>query len=547
MMPARASEPLRGADRARRAAGFSLRGAARSEVRGSALRGAARSEVRCSALRGAALRVSSGLTRRAPAFTLTEMLVALAVMVLALAVVTSVFSVTTKTAATSAAIADVQTLVRNFAYQLQQDLEHCDPARSILVIHGRTQAAALTEELRQAGQYYRVMVGDPQVAEDSGFDPRFDVPADPNANAYSDPRADILMFFTNRPTASRAPATSPGALLNLFQDRLRRGAKVAPIQVVYGHAALAEPIRTSGGWQFPDDRELRHIESTDPATVISRVPANRWHLSRRQALIDPNSPNADFQWDNSYPRVWRCYSDPAREAGQAADSVRFNFPLLLEEFGPHTAGDMRPNVALLSPYGFSPDAPPEIPGGLRWTGMAGVFRDYILRMLYPYGDDTYHHVATVIERPPAELADNLGVHLLPGCVWFGVEILIPEDPRNGLDSPLSDQRRDTPRWVPIEPGQTYVFVPDTDENRKLVEAQALADPTNVDRLIGTRIQTFKKLVPGNADLPGYDGPDTVENRRVRMWPYGIRVTVRVIDQRGRLERPIVRSVVHRFD
>jgi len=32
-----------------------------------------------------------------------------------------------------------------------------------------------------------------------------------------------------------------------------------------------------------------------------------------------------------------------------------------------------------------------------------------------------------------------------------------------------------------------------------------------------------------------------------MWPYAIRITVRVFDRLGRLEQPIVRSIVHRFD
>jgi hypothetical protein len=32
-----------------------------------------------------------------------------------------------------------------------------------------------------------------------------------------------------------------------------------------------------------------------------------------------------------------------------------------------------------------------------------------------------------------------------------------------------------------------------------------------------------------------------------MWPYAIRVTVRVIDEKGRLDEPIVRSLVHWFD
>jgi len=477
------------------------------------------------------------------AFTLTEMLVALAVTVLALGVVTSVFSVTTRTAAVAAAIAEVETFARNFADQLRQDLEYCDPAESILVIHGRTQPAALTEDFRQAGQYYRVLTGDPGALD--GLDPRFSptLPAQ-----YSDPRADILMFFTNRPSVSKAPAT--GTPSDAFQQKLQAGVRVSPIQVVYGHAALDSAVQSGATWVFANN--LDHIEAVD-ASGISLLPANRWPLSRRATLLEepasggPSVPVPQFMNDD-FDRIVRCYStDPTL----AADAVQFSLQDYLALYAPSVgASGTLQGRALLSPYLFPTIAgyPSLGPGHVPWSPLDAPLVNWVL---YYYGIEANHHVATVIEQPPAALQDNLGLHLLPGCVWFQVEFLLPEDPRNGLDHPLPYQRRDTPRWVEVEPGQTYVFVPDTYENRQLVESQVstsgmspgmpLPDPN--------RLRRFAQVIPpGMASLAGlpYNG-NTAENRRVRMWPYAIRVTVRVLDQRGRIEEPIVRSVVHRFD
>ncbi len=468
------------------------------------------------------------------------MLVALAVMVLALAMVTSVFSITTKTAATSAAIADVEAIASNFADQLQQDLEWCDPSQSILVIHGRTQAAGLTEDQRQAGQYYRVMTGDPGLV-DATQDPRFTITPPPQ---FSDPRADILMFFTNRPTASKAPADNPGSL---FQWSLYRGAQQSPIQVVYGHAALDTAVQAGGGWQFAN--ELQHIE-TNSSTDISPLPASRWHLARRQALLDPNTTNGDLQY-YGYPRLWRCYSNPSSESDLAADAVRFDHVRYLQQFQPRQSATGFTDLATRSPYGV----PPFGSGGYTppvnlWWDLSSSEPYLIQSALYYEGDPANHHVATVIEHPPAALQDNLGVHLAPGCVWFQVEFLLPEDPRNGRGHPLSDQRRDTPRWVAVEAGQTYVFVPDTSGNRELVERQIVGSGNPADAPIsGSRLDTFAQVVPpsGTTPLVDYAGLNTLRNREVRMWPYAIRVTIRVIDQRGRLEEPIVRSVVQRFE
>ena len=126
---------------------------------------------------------------------------------------------------------------------------------------------------------------------------------------------------------------------------------------------------------------------------------------------------------------------------------------------------------------------------IRWWATESAWVDNIL--YHPSSPASTHHVATILEEPPAALADNMALHLVPGCVWFQVEILIPEDPRNGLDHPLSNQRRDTPRWVEVTPDYTYVFVPDTAENRALVESQGLGS-TNVSGLTNARISSFMK-------------------------------------------------------
>lgn len=487
------------------------------------------------------------IERRQRGFTLTEMLVALAVMVLAMAMVTSVFSVTTKTAAMSAAVADVELILRNAAEELRRDLEHCNPAESVLYIHGRTQAAALTEELRQAGRFKRFLVGDPANI-DTSQDPRF-WPTPPRQ--YSDPRADVLMFFTNRPTISRAPAQNPQSGIGYpeFQRALVNGLQHYPIQVVYGHAAVAEPFqRSSGAWEFGD---AKHIQDLNAATNLSRLPLTRWQLARRATLLyDPpgiysGTPGISALDMKSIVDGYR------QDLTLAADTVIFRFRDFLKEVSPRLVNQQLVGVAEHSPYLFSPGS--VLPGISYSKSRWDQDKTQLIRsLIYPTGDEAVHHFATILENPPAALGSNVNLRLVPGCVWFKVEILIPEDPRNSRQSPLSNQRTETPRWVEVEPGVSYCFVPDSVENRELIRGQVFGgyggSPNNVDA-INARIATFRKLVPNISDLPGsgYPNWDTVDNRIIRMWPYAIRVTLRAIDRNGRLEEPITRSVVHWFE
>ena len=489
-------------------------------------------------------------------FTLTEMLVALAVMVLAMAMVTSVFSVTTKTAAMSAAVADVELILRNAAEELRQDLEHCDPAESILYIEGRTQAAALTEDQRQSRRFQRFLIGDPKDKQlEQGPDARF---AETPPPQYSDPRADVLMFFTNRPSIARVPAQNPlsgSDKYNEFQRALLRGMQHYPIQVVYGHAAVTTAQRlNNGAWDFV--RPPRHIDETvdggsDPQK-ISLLPLTRWQLARRATLIyDPPpfftgySPRLQF----NVTEMQSMAEEFPQDNRYAADATLLSYRSLLTAISPQglPAFPQHRASALYSPYLFDGSTLPGV--NLPWIPQPRTLIQNLIYLQYSSVPNALLHryVATVLENPPAALGSNVNLRLVPGCVWFKVEILIPEDPRNSLESPLSNQRAETPRWVEVEPGKAYCFVPDSAENRELVRSK-LQTGTPIP-VLGSRLATFACVVPPygvNVNGVDYKALDSVTNRVVRMWPYAIRVTMRAIDPNARLEKPITRSVVHWF-
>lgn len=470
-----------------------------------------------------------GCRRRAPrgrpAFTLVEMLISLAVLALALSVVGVVFTVTTQTATQAAAFSEAQNWVREFVAQVEEDLRFVDPASSMLVLVGRTQAAAIDEPRRQAGQFFRVLVGDP-ASVPNGFDPRYATNNDPATTQYSDPRADLLMFFSNRASVSQA---APEAENNNTARALRGGAKMAPIQVVYGHAAFddAIPVGSTGDYEFAGN--LRHIELPGAPRQISRIPASRWHLSRRVALLSATDPAgsgaAPPSIDLGFARpsgIMQSLTRCVGSASLAGDVVQYDLPALLASFS--AGGQLERVTEPQQPYSQS-----------LWP------HPFTSRILYGPGGDSVHHVATVLENPPANLRSNLGVQMLPGCVWFQVEFLMPEDPRNHPEydpvpadpndlSPNQSQRFDPPLWTQVPAGQTFVFLPDTLANRAAITPET------------TRFWEFGSIHP---DTQASNNDPA--NRRIRMWPYAIRITVRVTDPKGRLPDPVVRTIVKRFD
>lgn len=494
-------------------------------------------------------------TRRRPAaaqrraFTLVEMLVSLAVLSLALSIVGVVFTTTTKTASTAAAYSETSLAVRQIMDQLEQDLAEVDPATSVLLFVGRTQAAALSRDDRDAGRYQRFLIGNPANVP-TNYDPTGPNAGDPNL--WSDPRADILMFFTNRAVRSQAPPLDP--LPGSIGEIAANGAKFAPIQVVYGHASVGDAVwglGPNGGYGFPTETSLDqnggHIQpgNNNPLTLSPQALYD-WRLVRRQALFVPptvGQPSKTGLNDlQEFRRLTWCHTQQTIPG----DVVQgFDFERVLAELNPNGTNAAAWPV-MSSPYD---------PALANWSSQ-GIGYDRIIPT-WLYGPNTLsqakRHIATVLRNVPVDLRSNLGLSPVQGCAWFQVEFLMPEDPRNSLGfvdpTPVgapndSATPTDTPRWTAVEPGKTYVFVPDSFENRVALAGQ-VSDINSRFWKFGRRDQCFTSGVY-NAALHTQLS-DAIPQRELRTWPYAIRVTVRVYDPKGRLDQPLVRSVVHRFD
>jgi len=58
----------------------------------------------------------------------------------------------------------------------------------------------------------------------------------------------------------------------------------------------------------------------------------------------------------------------------------------------------------------------------------------------------------------------------------------------------------------------------------------------------TRLRQFAPIIdPGTANV-GY-----VQDRRIRLWPYAIRITIRAIDSKAQISEPITRTIEHWFE
>ena len=496
-------------------------------------------------------------------FTLIEMLVSLAVLVLALSIVSVVFTTTTRTASQSAAYSEMHNYVRQFMEQIEEDLRYVDPSSSVLVIVGRKQPAALTQPQLDAGQYYRVQIGNKNLGV-AGYDP---ASATREQFPFSDPRADIIMFVTNRPTVSQGPPIDPitGAQYS-YDEAARDGIPFGQQIVTYGHAALIDAKWNGTNYELPSDAfgsaDIRHIETPKSGNDRrSILPANRWHLSRHSAIPRPpqtGEPLNKLRLVGDEPRrVVTCV--PTTDT-KAADVIPFNTALFFAGLNPNPNMLPANQPALQTPYSL------QAWNNITPPGWDGSISQVLKSLMYRSGSEMpAHHVATVLTEVPVELRSNLGVQMLPGCAWFQVEFLMPEDPRNSIsyadpnepNLPQPPQRRcDTPLWTSIEPNasrdlNTYVFIPDTQANRQQIASQLQINPTTRQPvpIPDSRLESFARLDQNPArDNPPAGAPNTVlSNRVLRTWPYAIRITVHVYDSRGRLDKPIIRSIVHRFE
>lgn len=473
-------------------------------------------------------------------FTLIELLVSLAVISLALAAVGVVFTSTTDAAGAATALQEYDAWLRQFTDELKADLEGIDPTKHALVIVGRTQEAALTEQDRNAQRRFRMQVG--YVDPGASFDPETDNNVNPANDGYSDPRADILMIITDREMVSQTPPTDTSqAAAARFSD----GDEHSPVAVVYGHASF--DVANADADDFEDS--FLHISqngSDSDLEEISPVPATDWVLARRATLLseEPLNGSDNLALIDNGDRILRMWFDSADD-DLGADVDGFSWTQFLRDLR-SDALNSDPGCGLESPYLSN------------WGGDCDNLRTGLINELLYAGssNDEEYHIATVLRDPPLLLRSNLGLQAVPHCVWFQVEFLMPEDARNHVDyqslnevDPGNDYARyqdsggtqyhtrfDMPLWTSIDPSGTgsgtntnfFVFLPNTPEALQTIRLDAL-EPSPV--------RTF-------SDIDQSDSGTTI---RPRMFPYGLRITVRVVDPQDRLAEPLERVIVHYFD
>lgn len=537
-------------------------------------------------------------------FTLVELLVSIAVLSVALSVVGVVFSVTSRTTAEAQGLVELQNWMQQFVDELKADLRSADPTLGPLVIVGDTVPAALTPELLDAQIFYREPVGDTAVAlsDPTSFsgaqqpvfnavDPDDVLDATTAPPGYSDPRADVLMFFSRRANASTAPPLSPSAGgTEPLTERLRTGDPFVPSQVIYGHASivrvpetldLTNPANRVGIIdELLDDANTTHIREL--VNDLSPLPASQWQLVRRNVILQDreSDPDLSLPGDLSDIIARSTLGDRPSNSSDAADeAVRRRLKLNLATQA--EAGDLAfidfPRLREIgreasreSPYDFF-----EVETGA--DAMEQVIRGLLYESTIAGSDTRRVHFASYIPEAPLALQSNLSLQALPACVWFQVEFLMPEDARNsrrfvmplnaaeeaGLDpqeiEALLTRQYDPPRWRSVEPLNNgapgyAVFLEDSRSAREYHGFDIAVSQFGGGAPVERRRQFFTRLdqivdegVSANPGVTANVLGSPSARRVLRNYPYALRITVKAIDPRDRFSEPLTRTIIHRFN
>lgn len=209
-------------------------------------------------------------------FSLIELVVAIGVLTLMMALVGQIFTVTIQSTGEANSLIEVNQSLRLLEETLRADLRDVNPAESMMIISANPIDAYWTAD---------------QASADPGGDPTDGFPHDPDPERENSlgiaggagppyrlerPRADVLMFFTRRVTASTVcPDITPGT--------------IAYSQAVYGHAELNELSNANPpAWVNPWTVGTNVFPPQSGAFGAFERPAASWHLARRNVLIAPS-------------------------------------------------------------------------------------------------------------------------------------------------------------------------------------------------------------------------------------------------------------------
>lgn len=501
---------------------------------------------------------------RRHAFSLAELVISIAVLILMLSLAAQVLTITVDSTGQATGLTEVNVQLRVLEDLLRRDLAAAHPGRTPMLIQGNPVNAYWTREQQEADNDNNPSNGGYRInpaLEDADGDP---IP----------PRADILMFFTQRRAES---FLSPGVFTNAQQ-------------VVYGHAEF-------GNYEYGVGDDVNPPEFTAPTnaqltfpltgnfypsrTAASPLPASQWYLARRTVGLLPGPAPAGVidRDDDGMPDVINMATpeslgDPRLLRGQydlaaGVDYDRF----IVGSWQSDTA--FPPTAPWRLPYFFfsNPWVPNPTPADLDVWPLPMMPDDVTV----PYARSQFD------PTPPAEVADTLGHALLPACASFKVEWTL--SPRSEFVAGRLDGTREV---IWLDPGELNdagldsplesllnAGLTENTEGNVAVAARlasllgvATAHPNGdvysmlarFDSASGNRWQDVGGLVPeGNRnnlalflarmrrvgepagqpfDLTDPAVPTASEEPPDDIFPSALRITVDVYDRQGRLDKPV---------
>jgi prepilin-type N-terminal cleavage/methylation domain-containing protein len=506
-------------------------------------------------------------------FTLTELMVAVAVLAGLMTLVGVAFTTASKATGKATSLTKIQRESRQVTDVILEDLAAMSPSQdgnAVLAITGGLVQAKLTSES--------------DVSDPDQTGPR---------------RTDILMLITDR---KAQPFMANQQLLNTPTDQGGYGENFQPAQVsqvVYGHANVGD-VDLNGDFdlstvQFIEGNNGNANYGWDAGSAsyvepgqnsVSDMPASEWHLARRSIGFPVQSFTQDLSGEPlgvgvgpppdgsgdppplTYPEFlngrWDVYGAPVSELVSppnpdlwpgffeftgTSQIDYFYFEWLTADItvrwpdpnGEHQCFDTvggeshwftyvggSGNTAwehnlVSSGVTLNPD-PINTPPFLVQASNPGFDLLRPANLYYTGWDGR-----TLIDLdPPAGLSGFMGPHFLDGCISFQVEytyddpreIQVQVDPGTSVeyfDENLDNQPDPMPiRWYSVEPGRTRVW-------SRL--------PTQPDR--------YKHANPAVERMKRRTDP--------HRWPRAVRITMEISDEAGQLEKPVTRTLIYAWD
>jgi len=465
---------------------------------------------------------------RRPAFSLVELVVSVGILVLMLAVAGQVMSLTVGSTGQAKAITEINQQLRIFERMIRDDLRQVDRANSLMVIKCNPINAYWTQAGKDADNNADPSDGYPHTVDPERTDPFV-------LTSLVRPRADVLMFFTQR----------------VAKSSVHPDVSTTVQQVVYGHADLgnyAAPTTPGGPFTF----ELGPNAFPNDPDEASPIPAEKWLLARRNVLLSPHTPSS--------PAAYLMPPNPPTSLDD--DLILRGVTDVIEDFVYETLV-LRPVSDDVDGAGFPRFLPK-------------IFQDSAGNT-FPSGITATPYERSLLDStPPPTLAFGVNNHLLSHCASFKVEWAL--DPRSTfvggrLDNlnrvlwidqgVLADPAKPTDPVKPLQPFEDVIAD---------LEAAGHGDKaTLVNNLVHNTLggngeySLFQRFGDGSDAAWVEDSPwvypssgegranvATFTARRLdasglevpeEIFPAALRITVDVFDPLGRLDRPIRHVII----